>query len=311
MKRKLFYMLFLAGLFSRVNAQQEMMISQYMFSGLFLNPAYSGSHGYTELTGLYRQQWVNFSGAPVSQIISGEGVVKDKNMGWGGILSNDKIGVSHKTDLYGNYAYHLKAGKTGKLSFGLRLGMSYYRAMLNQLTIWDGGDQVFANNVQNKFLPNAGAGLYYFSTKFYAGFSCPNIINYDSGTFLSASSGSVTVPNYVRHYYLYSGYVYQISENLHLKPSVLFKYVNHAPAEADLNLNLLINKSFWIGASYRTRDGIVGIMEFQHQNNWRLGYSFDYPLTMLRNYSFGTHEVMFSYMFRKKEGLKIKSPRFF
>ena len=35
-------------------AQQELMISQYMFNGLFLNPAYAGSHPYTSATLLHR-----------------------------------------------------------------------------------------------------------------------------------------------------------------------------------------------------------------------------------------------------------------
>ena len=39
-------------------AQQEVMVSQYMFNGLFLNPAYAGSHGYVSSSLLHRAQWV-------------------------------------------------------------------------------------------------------------------------------------------------------------------------------------------------------------------------------------------------------------
>ena len=44
-----------------VKAQQDPMISQYMFTGLVLNPAYAGSHEFTNATALYRYQWANVS----------------------------------------------------------------------------------------------------------------------------------------------------------------------------------------------------------------------------------------------------------
>ena len=81
--------------------------------------------------------------------------------------------------------------------------------------------------------------------------------------------------------------------------------------QADLNFQAMFNKSLFVGVSYRTLDGLVAMVEYQPDNNWRIGYAYDQPLTMLRNYSIGSHEIMVSYMFRKQEGLKIKSPRFF
>jgi type IX secretion system PorP/SprF family membrane protein len=309
MKKIITYSILLLGL--KGLAQQDIMISQYMFSGLFINPAYAGSHDFTEATALYRQQWTGMTGAPVSQIVSAEGHVKNTKIGWGGILTNDKIGVTYKTDLYGNYAYHLPAGKTGKLSMGVRAGFSYYRALLTQLTVWDENDQVFVNNVKSKVLPNAGAGLYYYTPNFFAGVAAPALLNYQPNTFVSMGTVIKESPNYVRHAYAYTGYVFEINEHLHLKPSALVKYVKNSPVQADLNLNLLINRAFWIGGSYRTGDGIVGIVEYQHDTRWRIGYAYDFSFTQLQKYSSGSHEIMFSYMFCKPETVKIRNPRFF
>jgi len=292
--------------------QQEMMISQYMFNGLFLNPAYTGSHKFTEVTALHRQQWVGYAGAPVSQILTADAHVKNTKVGWGAILTNDRIGVTYKTDLYGNYAYHLPVSAKGRLSFGVRGGCSYYRALLTQLTVWDGQDQVFSNNIKSRILPNAGAGIYYYTHNMFAGFSAPNMVNYEPSSFASTQNFVKEPPHFVRHMYLYSGYVFEVNENLHIKPNVLVKYVKNAPIEADFNLNVLINRSFWVGASYRTGDGIVGIIEYQHNNTWRIGYSYDYAFTLMRQYSYGSHEIMFSYMFVRPEiDQKIKNPRFF
>jgi type IX secretion system PorP/SprF family membrane protein len=311
MKNKLLRVLLVFGIVNATFAQQDMMISQYMFNGLFVNPAYAGSHDWTEVTALYRQQWVRFEGAPVSQILSAEGKIAGKNAGWGAILTNDKIGVSFKTDAYGNYAYHMRVSDEGRISLGVRAGLSYYNANLTQLTVWDQNDQVFASNIRNKLMPNAGMGVYYYTRKFFAGLSVPNVLSYDPATFMTLGNVMTGNENYRRHFYANAGYVFEVNENLHIKPSCLVKYVEGAPVQADLNLNVLFCKNFWIGGSYRSNDGIVTLLEYQHNNNWRLGYAFDYPLTTMRNYSFGSHEIMFAYMFRKKEGLIIKSPRFF
>lgn len=309
MKKIITYAFLLLGL--KGLAQQDIMISQYMFTGLFINPAYAGSHNFTEVTGLYRQQWTGFAGAPVSQILSAEGHARHTKIGWGAILTNDKIGVTYKTDLYGNYAYHLPVGAEGKLSMGIRAGFSYYRALLTQLTVWDENDQVFVNNIKNKFLPNAGAGLYYYTTKFFAGVSAPALLNYQANTFVNMAGAIKESPNYLRHGYAYTGYVLELDDNLHLKPSVLVKYVRNAPVQADLNLNVLINRAFWIGGSYRTGDGLVGIVEYQYDTRWRIGYAYDFAFTQLQKYSSGSHEIMFSYMFFKPEIVKIRNPRFF
>ena len=45
-----------------VDAQQEVMTSQYMFNGLFLNPAYAGTHSYFSTSLLHRAQWLNVEG---------------------------------------------------------------------------------------------------------------------------------------------------------------------------------------------------------------------------------------------------------
>ena len=48
-------------------AQQDPMVSQYMFNGLYLNPAYAGSHDYWSSTLSFRSQWVGFDGAPMTE----------------------------------------------------------------------------------------------------------------------------------------------------------------------------------------------------------------------------------------------------
>ena len=60
---------FLSGTGSNeANAQQDVMISQYLFNGLLINPGYAGSHPYTSSSLLHRSQWSQFDGAPTPSV---------------------------------------------------------------------------------------------------------------------------------------------------------------------------------------------------------------------------------------------------
>lgn len=292
-------------------AQQDLQVSQYMFNHLLLNPAYAGSKEYMMATLLYRKQWVDFKGSPTSQVASVHGPLGLTNFGWGGLITNDRIGVTNRTDFYANAAYHLPVNSKMKLSVGLRAGGGYYSYRNSDLIYWDENDPSFAGDRVSKFLPNIGAGLYLYSNKFYAGLSVPTLISYDPTKSLSINTNSgEVVPQQVRHYFGTAGYAFEVNPDLVFRPSVLVKYVQNAPVEADVNLNVLLGQLLWVGASYRTNDSFVALLEFQLTKKWRLGYAYDFTITDIRNYSSGSHEFMIGYDFGF-DLMKIKTPRYF
>lgn len=293
---------------STATAQQDVMISQYMFNGLFLNPAYSGSHKYYSSSLLHRTQWVNFSGAPKTLLLAVDGLAptKSENMGVGLIVSHDRIGATEQTDIYANYAYQLKL-KTGKLAFGLKAGVSNYVFKSDNLTIWDANDEVFTGR-RTAWLPKFGFGAYYFCDKWYAGLSIPTLLAYDPNYSFGVDVNKSSFLN--RHYYVYGGYVFKLNDEFKLKPSALIKYLPAAPIEADINLNMLYKDQFWFGVSYRTLDAVVFMVEYQTNTRFRVGYAFDLTTTKIRKYSAGTHEIMIGYDFGKNI-IKEKTTRYF
>jgi len=297
-----------------LSAQQEIQVSQYMFNGLFLNPAYAGTHKYWEATALHRSQWVKFDGAPTTQILAIDGPLMDEKIGLGAIVNHDKIGDTEQFEFIANAAYHLDldSEKKNRLSFGLRAGFTNYTARLDETFVFDENDPVFSQSVSNKFVPKIGAGVYFYSEKFYAGLSVPTL--YAGDDVLSIKADSVfrgTDKTYFeKHYFFNTGYVFNLSENVILKPSVLVKYTPAAPLTVDVNANFLIYEKVWIGASYRTGDAIVGIVEVNISPQIRVGYAYDLTLTDISNYSSGSHEIMLGYNFGK-EVIKMKSPRYF
>jgi type IX secretion system PorP/SprF family membrane protein len=274
-------------------AQQDPLVSQYMFNQLFLNPAYAGSHLYPNASLLFRDQWVGYAGAPVTELLSMDGNLKNQNMGLGFTLVNDHIGVTNRTGLYGDYAYHLKLNDKMTLSMGLSGGADMYEAQLTSLTVWNPDDPVFASNIQSKLVPNFGTGLYLYGKDYYAGLSIPTMLSYKPNTFLYINMNDL--PELQRTYYLTGGYTYVIDKNVSLKPSLLFEYINGAPVTVDFNLNALLDNKIYLGVSYRTGDDFIAMVEVYVSVNIRVGYAYDYPISAMSNVAAGSQEINISY----------------
>lgn len=306
MKGNIFTLLLLLTPFL-LSAQQDALLSQYMFNGLVLNPAYAGTHQYFTADAIYRRHWVKFDGAANTQILSVDGSTKNRKMGFGLLVSRDIIGVSKQNEFWGNYSYHFNFSSKVHLSMGLKAGGSIYSAKLSQLPV-SGNNQTHLKDIHGEFLPNFGFGLYLYADHFFIGASIPQIIDYEPKTTFYVDK--TDAQQIIRHYYLTAGYIFDENENLIFKPSFLLKYIANEPLEVDLNLNVLIYKRIWLGGSWRTENSFVSLLEIQATEKFRLGYAYDIPLNHLRKYEYGAHEIMLSYDFGL-DVLKMKTPRYF
>jgi type IX secretion system PorP/SprF family membrane protein len=205
-----------------------------------------------------------------------------------------------------NYSYQLRFNKSA-LSFGLRAGFSFYRANVNDLIYWDANDPVYVDN-RNRTTPKFGAGLFYHADNYYLGLSTPTLIAHEDGNGFDWDFEKGTFLR--RHYFLTGGYVFEDGELWKFKPSFLFKYTSSAPIEVDLNFSVLYKDILSAGISYRTNDAVVGILQYQANQRFRVGYSYDFTISDLRNYTTGSHEIMLGFDLGK-DVIKMKSSRYF
>ncbi len=293
--------------FFNANAQQEVMVSQYMFNGLFLNPAYAGSHKYVSSTLTYRNQWVDFAGAPKTFLLAVDGPLLNQKMGLGLILSNDKIGVTGQTDIYANYSYFVKLGE-GKLGFGIKAGVSQYTSKVSDLTVWDSNDPSFQGTIKSALIPKFGFGTYYYTEKWYVGFSIPALVAENPKQDYNFSiSNNATIQ---RHYYLTGGYVFKAGDKFNIKPTFLLKKEDAAPFQIDLNVMAFYMNAIGLGVSYRSGDAVSIMLNYQANKKFRIGYAYDITTSAIRTYSSGSHEIMLGFDFGK-DIIKTKTPRYF
>ncbi len=291
-------------------AQQLPQFTQYMFNTISINPAYAGSRETLSIVGLHRSQWVGLDGGPETQTLSAHTPLRNQNMGLGISFINDKLGYENFAYLYADYSYTIKTSEKTKLAFGLKGGFTQYTLDENLLNDPSVVNDPFFNDVSNRWSPNVGAGLYLHSQMWYVGLSAPRLLNTDYNKGRNGTLDYVALER--TSYYLTGGYVFNLSEGTKLKPSVLLKATNGAPLSFDVSANFLFNETFWIGGGYRVNQNaaaIGGIADFQISKQLRIGYAYEYPISDLRAYTSGTHEVLL--MFEVFKSKRIKSPRYF
>ncbi len=291
-----------------VSAQQAPITSQYLTNGLVINPAYAGTRGALSANLSYRKQWARITGAPQFQNLSLHSPVNRKEkVALGLVAEYITYGVTKDVGIYGFYAYNLNLG-AGKLSMGVKGGIDLSNTNYNNLEFPDGNptDPLLTGNIKYT-LPNFGVGFYYYTDKFFAGLSVPSILSYQRD---ELDEFKVS-PNYrMFKTYLSTGMLIRFSDGFKVKPSVLMRYSMSEPLEVDLNANLIIADLLWIGGSYRIAEkAAVALLDLQVTPQLKIGYSYDYLLGHLNNYTSGTHEVSLRYEF--EFSVSATSPRYF
>ncbi|HWR99055.1 MAG TPA: type IX secretion system membrane protein PorP/SprF [Prolixibacteraceae bacterium] len=308
-KRLTILFLFLS-LTARVFAQQDPMYSQYVFNGLLINPAYAGSREVLSATVLYRNQWVNIPGAPKTGVFSLDSPVKNQKVGLGLNMVFDKIGVTSRTSVSGIYSYKLYFEQSS-LSFGLLAGVGFFNTNNSEVNYSNSStaDPAFMTDY-HMVVPNFGFGMYYHSDRFFAGFSIMNILGSAiQDKFYTNVANDMTM-NTVSHFFLSSGYVFDLTPDVQFQPSFLLKYVDGAPLEGDINGVFSFYDLLCLGVSYRSYASVDFLMQVKINDQLSLGYSYEYSTNELSNYTSGSHEIVLRYQFDFSHG-KIATPRFF
>ncbi|MCG9794062.1 PorP/SprF family type IX secretion system membrane protein [Flavobacterium algicola] len=291
-------------------AQQDAQFTQYMYNTMAINPAYAGLREKMSIFALHRTQWVGLEGAPVTNNVSIHSPINGGNMGLGLSILNDKIGPSDETDIGVNFSYNIKTTENYTLSFGIKGSVNLLNIDFTKLTYLSPADQSFENNIDNKFSPNVGAGVYYYSDNTYIGFSVPNILETKHFDKYANDGATSYIAKERLHYFLTAGHVFDLTGDIKFKPSLLTKLTQGAPLQVDLSANFLINDKFVIGGAYRWSAAVSGMVGFQVSDSWFIGYGYDLETTRLAHYNSGSHEIFLRYeLFNKYD--RIVSPRFF
>ena len=157
-------------------AQQDAQFTNYMYNTLSFNPAYAGSRGTTSIYLSQRSQWIGLEGAPKTNSLSYHVPIGSSNLGLGLSILNDEIGPVLENMISLDVSYSIKTSYGYNLAFGLRASAHMLNVNFNKLNIFNPGDVLAQNNINNRISPNIGFGMFWYSDRSYLGFSIPNLL---------------------------------------------------------------------------------------------------------------------------------------
>jgi len=191
--------------FTKINAQQDAQYTQYVYNTIVINPAYAGSRGTLNISALYRAQWIGLDGGPTTQTLNINAPTGNR-VGLGLSIVNDEIGNNTIQETYidGAVSYTVPLSPEQRFAFGLKSSVNLLNLDFSKLEGFSDEPLSSITNINNKVSPNFGAGIYYYSEKFYLGFSVPNFLRTEH--FDNSSSSSSFLGHEERTYYLMGGY---------------------------------------------------------------------------------------------------------
>lgn len=276
-------------------AQQDPQHSYYFINQFAFNPAYAGSSDMICATYYLKPQFTGFGeGSPTTTGVNIHSPIKPFGLASGiglGVVS-DSYGFNQDVGLSASYAFKIPIRNTGTLSIGLSGG--FINNSLSNVS-WsrsNDGDPKIPATDEASFNFDLGFGLFFRSQEMFFGVSSTHLNETRNTRELDS--------HYRRHFYLTGGYTLPIASTpWEFQPSVLVA-TNLANNQFAITANMLYNKKVWGGLQYRVGDAVVAMFGFELFNGLRIGYAYDFPVTALSRYTYGSHELMIGYCFSLK-----------
>lgn len=286
-------------IFLHIQAQNDPFISHMGMHRYLINPAATGTELAHQLSFIYRAQWIGFQDAPRTAILNGHTYLPIFQVGLGGVIIQDKLGIENTTTFKTTYAYHIIFDETTILSMGLSAGV-IRKSFDIQSLILENPENDIEQTLETKIKPDFGSGLELQVENFKAGFS----INHLPNSNLRANNFKLP-----RHFYAYCQYRIPVSDEIYAVPGMV--YLNTANIQNVIfSLRGEYENTLWFGMQYEFFHTLIISAGAYIQKNLKLGYSYDWNHSIIRRYNSGSHEVFLHYAIPRKN-IKSKSPRFF
>ncbi|MEO9872631.1 PorP/SprF family type IX secretion system membrane protein [Ekhidna sp.] len=269
--------------------QQDPLYNQYQFNQLMINPAYAGMYNRLSVGAITRFQWAGIDGAPQTSTITAQTGINGGKAGIGGIVLNDRFGVSSNYEIQFIGSYNINM-RDARFAMGIQGGLVQYGYDFSGVEFDFFDDPEIMQGHDNIIKPNFGVGFMYMNQNFFAGASIPRILN------SSVSDGVTTSERYKRHYYFTTGFAKEINR-MPFKVMALVRSFEGDAFSFDLTGSVYLDMVMWAGISVRDLKhfGVFGIIDAS--DNIQIGYSFEMPSNSLVYGNYGTHEVSVKFNF--------------
>jgi len=274
-------------------AQQTPQSNVYTYNRFSINPAYAGASGCTEINFSHLNQWVKVEGAPLTSYV-GVNTRLGKNIGIGGQVLVDKIGMINQVTGMGAISYGLTFAKFHTLRFGLGVGYNQYRVNPTSAIAFDNQDPIINGGSQSSGTLNSELGIFYQWKNLELSVASKQLLQ----TYTNFGYTSLDGYGLRRHFNALAAYRINVNNNLAIKPSVFMKGINTG-MQTDLNADVIYKKFIQAGIGYRTQVGLIARAGINIQDLFFIGYAYETPMRNIASFSSGSHEVILGLKFCK------------
>ncbi len=283
MKIKLIIISLLLVFSIKTEAQNYTHYNLYSQNNYLYNPASTGENPWLTAFLNTHLQWVGFDGAPRVNTFGIHSPV-NKNMGLGLNVSQSSYSIINNLDAKLSYSYRLKFAKDNFLSFGISAGVINNSVAFSDAANYDASDN---NQVDSDFKKTgfaAGAGILYNFKNMELQVSLPQLYQLENTNLYTVASVAFDfLPE---------------DPTWDFKPSVMMKVHENSPAQFDINMTGMWNKTVWANLALRTNNSFV-VGAGLNYKNIGLGYALEINSSPMNKMANGTHEIQLMVHFGK------------
>lgn len=287
-----FFFYFLTNSFS----QNEVIVNQYSQNIFGLSSAYGSLSNGGEANLYYKKLWAGFSDSPEFSQLTICGPVKGKKIGLGLNASYQQAGLFSYLNTQVSCSYKIKLNDINFLSFGLQAGVKRLQVNFEKINALHTDELMNYPKLQSSTLPTADFSVAYKRKNFLAFGSANQILQgkfkYQDATY-QPTLNSQLVPYYI------IGVKWDKAINTQFTNTAVLIYRSHQGLPFQIEVSDMISwkNKISVGLGYRQSYTAYALARFQVTSNLLIGYSYDYNLNKLNQYTRGGHEVNLSLRF--------------
>lgn len=190
--------------------------------------------------------------------------LRKKNLAYGFSIISDKLFIEKQTHTNLDFSYKINLSEISSIFFGINAGALFYNSDPTGLnSSLDSNSDPLKRGMSRTF-PHLGVGIKYITNRYWISVSLPRLIY--------INSNEINIRNEYKGLFLASGTLFNINENLQLKPSLIFRTNSNFRPINELTAFFNWKDKFELGAS-RQSTGISSIMATLRFNNTQFGIS--------------------------------------
>lgn len=275
-----------------VQAQNELIVGQYMHNTFAVNPAFAGSRDCMSLFGSFRKQWVGIESTPMSALISANTPLRNESVVLGASIYHQQIRESRNSGALLTVGYRANViNNSTWLGFALQPGVALRARDWTKLDLMDPDDLAFAEKTSN-VAPLLGFGVSLYGPKFFAGISTTSFFvsnDFDKQDAEFAPGDATWV--------LTGGYWFDLGKKFALQPSVLADYNKQTDFTLNGTVSAIYKDMIWLSVAYRTNKEMTFGAAFLPVKRFRIAYNYSMSMGDLKSYNSGSHEISLQYDF--------------